>query len=507
MAVLDKTKDKSEECEDTVVGGTCTQTVGWGYRHQQCAILFCCITVAYSMRACMGVSLVAMVQRTDDQPLANISDTNTTENGGFLNALLLVPPYPKFQWSKSIQDAVLASFFWGYMVLQIPAGQLAHRFGTRYLLTGALMINCIVSFSLPWAACYGGWVLTVIFRIIQGLSQSCIVPSMHTAFGKWTPLEERGRLTSFAYGGQALGTVLGMPITGFIAASPLGWPGIFRFYGLLSGLVGGMLWWLGADTPAQHKSISANERRYIEEALGQSGNKHKKHLPVPWKKLMRSWGLYAIVVAHTGYNWGNLTLYSEVPAFMDKIMKVNIKANGLLTALPYFVQWFSNFFFSWVTDMIIVKKYLSVTNTRKLANSIGSISSTIGLITLAFVDKDIYVVETILVTICAFSISTNVGYHVNHIDIAPNFAGTLMSISNFVSNCVGSLAPIVAGCILTDVTSEYLWRKVFCVSAGFFFVTNLFYVIFGTAELADWNEPEEEVTKEDEDPMLMKERR
>ncbi|KAI8436404.1 hypothetical protein MSG28_010004 [Choristoneura fumiferana] len=314
----------------------------------------------------------------------------------------------------------------------------------------------------------GGWVLTVIFRIIQGLSQSCIVPSMHTAFGKWTPLEERGRLTSFAYGGQALGTVLGMPITGFIAASPLGWPGIFRFYGLLSGL---------------------------------------KHLPVPWKKLMRSWGLYAIVVAHTGYNWGNLTLYSEVPAFMDKIMKVNIKANGLLTALPYFVQWFSNFFFSWVTDMIIVKKYLSVTNTRKLANSIGSISSTIGLITLAFVDKDIYVVETILVTICAFSISTNVGYHVNHIDIAPNFAGTLMSISNFVSNCVGSLAPIVAGCILTDVTSEYLWRKVFCVSAGFFFVTNLFYVIFGTAELADWNEPEEEVTKEDEDPMLMKERR
>ncbi|KAI8436406.1 hypothetical protein MSG28_010004 [Choristoneura fumiferana] len=426
----------------------------------QCAILFCCITVAYSMRACMGVSLVAMVQRTDDQPLANISDTNTTENGGFLNALLLVPP--------------------------IPAGQLAHRFGTRYLLTGALMINCI-----------GGWVLTVIFRIIQGLSQSCIVPSMHTAFGKWTPLEERGRLTSFAYGGQALGTVLGMPITGFIAASPLGWPGIFRFYGLLSGLVGGMLWWLGADTPAQHKSISANERRYIEEALGQ----------IPWKKLMRSWGLYAIVVAHTGYNWGNLTLYSEVPAFMDKIMKVNIKANGLLTALPYFVQWFSNFFFSWVTDMIIVKKYLSVTNTRKLANSIGSISSTIGLITLAFVDKDIYVVETILVTICAFSISTNVGYHVNHIDIAPNFAGTLMSISNFVSNCVGSLAPIVAGCILTDVTSEYLWRKVFCVSAGFFFVTNLFYVIFGTAELADWNEPEEEVTKEDEDPMLMKERR
>lgn len=42
---------------------------------------------------------------------------------------------------------------------------------------------------------------------------------------------------------------------------------------------------------------------------------------------------------------------------------------------------------------------------------------------------------------------------VNHIDISPNFAGTMMSISNFMSNCVGFLAPIVAGIILTDDVS------------------------------------------------------
>ncbi|KAI8436405.1 hypothetical protein MSG28_010004 [Choristoneura fumiferana] len=432
---------------------------GYGMRHVQSCLLFLCVTVAYMARAHLGVSVVAMTRPNDKHNTTNIIDNNETaivnvkETGMELNATGEIifknesmdvdeTSFHNFiishgerisEYNNTLEDIVIGNgtdTLWNvYRVNYIDmspnfSGSLM-AVGNTGCGAGVLLLPVLVSNIVTEL---GGWVLTVIFRIIQGLSQSCIVPSMHTAFGKWTPLEERGRLTSFAYG-------------------------------------------------------------------------------VPWKKLMRSWGLYAIVVAHTGYNWGNLTLYSEVPAFMDKIMKVNIKANGLLTALPYFVQWFSNFFFSWVTDMIIVKKYLSVTNTRKLANSIGSISSTIGLITLAFVDKDIYVVETILVTICAFSISTNVGYHVNHIDIAPNFAGTLMSISNFVSNCVGSLAPIVAGCILTDVTSEYLWRKVFCVSAGFFFVTNLFYVIFGTAELADWNEPEEEVTKEDEDPMLMKERR
>lgn len=49
-------------------------------------------------------------------------------------------------------------------------------------------------------------------------------------------------------------------------------------------------------------------------------------MQVPWSQILRSRGLYAIIVAHIGQTWGQLILYSEVPAFMDKIMGVNIKA-------------------------------------------------------------------------------------------------------------------------------------------------------------------------------------
>ena len=68
--------------------------------------------------------------------------------------------------------------------------------------------------------------------------------------------------------GQALGTVFGLPMSGFIAASPLGWPGIFRFYGIVSGLLGAVLWCVAADAPAQHPKISVGERKYIEDELG-----------------------------------------------------------------------------------------------------------------------------------------------------------------------------------------------------------------------------------------------
>ncbi|KAF9406790.1 hypothetical protein HW555_012958 [Spodoptera exigua] len=478
---------------------------GWGYRHQQCFILFCTLTIAYSMRSCMGVALVAMTDHHVSGNDTNVTDANNFETDGFLNALMIVPPYPAFSWNKKVQDTVISSFFWGYMLLQIPAGQIAHRFGTRYLLSGAMMINCLVSIFFPIAAFYGGWLCSAICRALQGLSQACIMPGLHTALGKWAPLHERGRMSAFVYGGQALGTVFGLPITGFLASSVMGWPGIFRFYGTVSGLLSIVLWFMAADSPAKHPKISTGERKYIEDELGTG--EAAKRVAVPWGKILRHKGLYAIVISHIGQTWGQITLYSEVPAFMDKIMGVNIKANGLLTALPFLVMWFTNFFFSWMTDMLIVKNILSVTNTRKLANSLGNFPAAIGLVALAFAPKEIYVIETILIVICGFKVSSHLGFHINHIDISPNYAGTMMSISNFVSNSCASMAPLVVGFILTDVTDELLWRKIFFVAAGIYFFTNIVYLILGTAEQAEWNDPPEQKTeKVDEEivPMMDK---
>ncbi|CAG9786481.1 unnamed protein product [Diatraea saccharalis] len=242
--------------------------------------------------------------------------------------------FPKYKWTNKTKDVILSSFFWGYMAMQIPAGQIAHRFGTRRLFVGCMLVNCIIPIIMPIVTYYGGWISAVLCRVIQGVSQACIIPGLHTFFGKWTPLEERGRLTAIVYGGQAIGTVFGLPITGFIASSYLGWPGIFRFYGLLSGTIAIFLWLFHADSPAQHKKISFDERKYIEEALGQTNG--QKTLPVPWKKILGSSGMLAIIVAHIGNTWGQLTLFTEIPSYMDKVMGVNIKAVRILLSFLTF---------------------------------------------------------------------------------------------------------------------------------------------------------------------------
>ncbi|KAI5639137.1 major facilitator superfamily domain-containing protein [Phthorimaea operculella] len=508
----------------------------YGYRHQQCLIMFIYLTVAYSMRACIGVAVVAMMEshpvelnqtmhfndnkttfvgndtslyndtnleRNNDTKLYfKISSNESDSNGSLLGALLLEPPYPKFNWSHNIQGVVMSSFFWGYMLLQIPAGQLVHKFGAKYLLVGALAINCVVSFCFPWAAHYGGWIAAVACRMAQGLSQAFIFPGVYAFFGQWSPLEERSRLVGFAQGGQAVGTVLGLPITGFIAASLLGWPGIFRFYGILSGLVAVLVYFMVFDTPSLHPKISFAEKRYIEDGLGIKEGQKKKKRPVPWGKILRCRALYLIALSHISTTWGQITLFTEIPAFMAKVMHENIKNNSLLTALPFAVMWFTNFFFNWFIDWIIENKYLSLTNARKLANSLGCIPAAIGLVTLAYAPKNIIVVEAILIFICSFTIATHVGSLVTHIDIAPNFAGTMMSISNFCSNLVGSQAPLAVAYFVTDETSEYQWRNVFFLAAGLYFFANLIYCLFGTAEKAPWNDPDDGDDAEDAPEMI-----
>lgn len=53
----------------------------------------------------------------------------------------------------------------------------------------------------------------------------------------------------------------------------MGWPGIFRFYGIISGIMAIMVILFVYDTPAQHIKISAAEREYIERDLGSSEGK------------------------------------------------------------------------------------------------------------------------------------------------------------------------------------------------------------------------------------------
>lgn len=76
----------------------------------------------------------------------------------------------EFVWETDIQGYVLSSFFYGYVITQIPFGILSKRYGNIYFLGVGMLINSVFGLLVPVAANMGIWWLVVV-RFIQGLGE------------------------------------------------------------------------------------------------------------------------------------------------------------------------------------------------------------------------------------------------------------------------------------------------------------------------------------------------
>lgn len=75
-----------------------------------------------------------------------------------------------FIWQTDVQGYVLSSFFYGYVITQIPFGILSKRYGSIYFLGVGMLINSLFGLLVPISANMGIWWLVAV-RFIQGLGE------------------------------------------------------------------------------------------------------------------------------------------------------------------------------------------------------------------------------------------------------------------------------------------------------------------------------------------------
>ncbi|XP_034650012.1 putative inorganic phosphate cotransporter isoform X1 [Drosophila subobscura] len=458
---------KDSKKEDEAEG----KSSGLGVRHFQVFLLFCALTVAYAQRVNLSVAVVAMI----DSASAN-------------------PDFPEYNWSDKIKSLLLSSFFWGYVVTQVPAGQLARKFGGKVMILSGLTICSVLNILTPLCAKLGGWQLVCALRVVEGLCQGVVFPSTHTILSQWAPPKERATLGTCAYAGNQFGTIIMLATSGLLAASSAGWPSIFYISGGV-GCVWSVVYFLwGASSPSECKSITSEERKLIE--LAQAGevtagqDQPKEQPPTPWLSMFTSPAFLVLIVAHSTHNWGFWTLLTEIPSYMKNILGKDIKSNALLSSLPYVCMFCMSFVFSAISAQLNNRNCISTGTSRKLFNTIGTWIPMVTLIGLGYTAAD---QATLAVVLLCFTVGTNgatyLGFNMNHIDLSPNYAGILMGITNCVANIMSIIAPLVVGVIVTNEKDPDLWRIVFFIAAGFYLVGNGLFVLFGKAEVQSWNDP------------------
>ncbi|KAF7273182.1 putative inorganic phosphate cotransporter isoform X2 [Rhynchophorus ferrugineus] len=474
---------------------------GWfGTRHFVTFMLFLGMANAYVMRTNMSVAIVAMVNQTaigvdtgstsvDEECNAVLSNTTSTststssDSGGV------------FVWETDTQGYVLSSFFYGYVITQIPFGILAKKYGNIYFLGVGMLINSVFGLLVPVAAYMGiGWLVAV--RFIQGLGEGPIVPCTHSLLAKWIPPNERSRMGAFVYAGAQFGTVISMPLSGLLSVSHAGWPSIFYVFGAI-----GAAWCIAFlifvyEDPESNPKINPDERMYIQKALGRV--KGQTVPPIPWLSILKSLPFWAILLAHMGHNYGYETLMTELPTYMKQVLHFSIKDNGFLSALPYLAMWLFSIFISHVADFMLTKPYFTITVVRKIINGIGQYGPAIALFTAAFTGCDRWLTVAVLTIGVGLNGGIYSGFKVNHLDISPQFAGVLMSFTNCLANLAGLLAPIYAGIMVKGTPSIAKWRTVFITAAAVYAACCTFYVIFGSGQKQPWDQAQTDEKKKEQ---------
>ncbi|KAK3733919.1 hypothetical protein QZH41_000980 [Actinostola sp. cb2023] len=137
-----------------------------------------------------------------------------------------------------------------------------------------------------------------------------------------------------------------------------------------------------------------------------------------------------------------------------------------------------------LADYLRRNEILSTTKVRKLCNSTGFIAQAIALVVVGYTGdwKLVVVFLTVSVGLNGFVYS---GFFVNHLDIAPQYAGVLIGISNTIATLPGIFSPLLTGIIVQHHTAGE-WRVVFYIGAVVYALGAIFYIMFGSGNVQIW---------------------
>uniref|UniRef100_A0A8C0NH09 Major facilitator superfamily (MFS) profile domain-containing protein n=1 Tax=Canis lupus familiaris TaxID=9615 RepID=A0A8C0NH09_CANLF len=376
--------------------------------------------ISFGIRCNLGVAIVEMVNNStvyiDGKP-----EIQTAQ----------------FNWDPETVGLIHGSFFWGYIVTQIPGGFISNKFAANRVFGAAIFLTSTLNMFIPSAArVHYGCVMCV--RILQGLVEGVTYPACHGMWSKWAPPLERSRLATTSFCGSYAGAVIAMPLAG-VLVQYIGWASVFYIYGIF-GIIWYMFWLLQAyECPAAHPTISSEERTYIETSIGEGAN----------------------------------------------VISLSV---GLLSAVPHMVMTIIVPIGGQLADYLRSRNILTTTAVRKIMNCGGfGMEATLLLVVGFSHTKGVAISFLVLaVGFSGFAIS---GFNVNHLDIAPRYASILMGISNGVGTLSGMVCPLIVGAMTKHKTREE-WQNVFLIAALVHYSGVIFYGVFASGEKQEWADPE-----------------
>ncbi|KAL6757466.1 major facilitator superfamily domain-containing protein [Haematococcus lacustris] len=343
---------------------------------------------------------------------------------------------------ETVKGTVLSAFYWGYALSQIPGGWAAQLYGGRVMLSLCFFMWSMVSFATPSDARSTNRIIAA--RVCIGVAQGFLIPSVHTVLSQWIPPHERARAVSLTTSGMYLGSAAAMLFLPSVAAA-FGAASLLKVVGGLG--LGWLLMWLVVGREIPHRETVIPLSSHDGPSKGGSSQGKGRPGPTPWGRMLSSPALWAIITNNFCFHYAFYVIMNWMPTYFNSVLRVELASLGGMKTLPYLVMFLMSNVGGWSGDWLILKAKRSVGAGRKLVNTLGFVASAVALMLMPAAQGVNMGVAASTLTLGALGFSRG-GFSVNHMDIAPKYAGMVMGISNTAGTIAGVIGVAMTGYIL-----------------------------------------------------------
>jgi ACS family sodium-dependent inorganic phosphate cotransporter len=399
--------------------------------------------------------------------------------------MMIIPIAAEYAWSGGQQAILLAGFFPGYMLTQVPGGWAAQVFGGK--LVNALNLGGQTAFLalLPSAARLGAWPLALVFTCL-GLCQGPLVPAQAVLQRHWMPLGgERAWASRMTQIGQRVGKIATTSLTPWLS-SKYGWRALIYCYCAGTGLFTLLFCAIAKNTPREWNGFPRPWMNGAEVALleaGVGGVKKKAAaggtLGFPWY-LFRVGAANVIIISHIAANATEYTLTQWAPTFFIEKHGVSAASLGAFLTLPQSVA-FAATFVTAALENAVLKAGVPLLAVRRAANLLGSalhltFLMLFGLAPTARLSMLAYCGVT--ATQCIYGS----GHIPNYNEVFASDVGVGKAVGNTVANAPGAVIPALG--VLLRARFGGSWMPLFGLVGGFQLFSGLLYARYASVEPA-----------------------
>lgn len=338
-----------------------------------------------------------------------------------------------FRLDHSDRGLVNSAFFWTYAALQIPAGWVVDRYGSKRPIAWSFAVWSLLTAATSLAT---GFHMLFLIRLALGVAEAVIHPASMRWIRFHFPENRRGLAIGLFMSGSKFGPAIGSTLAAWLIEAH-DWRVMFIAVGL-----GSLLWlvpWFLIVRPDR-----VTEAEYATEPGSQAAD-------VPMLTLLANPILWGTIVATFCYMYFVYFCLTWMPSYFSDARGLSLKSSGYFTTFSFAGMATVSILAGWGADRIVAGGRDAVA-VRKAFTIAGFLIASTVLLGAAAKDLETALFFSIF-SLSGLGLATPNYWALTQTLIPGGSIGRIVGIQNFAASTAGIVAPILTGWLVEETGS------------------------------------------------------